>query len=194
MMKQRVIEHFHHSIEAKMAVGEALSPTLAAAAQRIVAGLLAEKKVLCCGTGLSAAMATILVRCLMRGHQIERPGFAAIALDSNAGYGATQGSRADNFSAQIRTLAQAGDILITFSAGESPLELVQAITAAHERGMAVIALTATGDNAIAAQLANSDIELYAENSNQYRVQEIHMLSLFCICDLIEQQLFGGSTV
>ncbi len=191
-MKQLVIEQFHRSIEAKMAVGEALSPMIAMAAQRIVAGLLAEKKLLCCGIGLSAAMATILARCLMRGHQIERPGFAAMALDGNPGYGATQGSRSDNFAAQVRTLAQAGDILITFSGGESPLELVQAITAAHERGMAVIALTATGDHAIAAQLADSDVELHAENSNQYRVQEIHMLSLFCICDLIEQQLFGGS--
>ncbi len=192
-MKQRVIEQFHRSIEAKMAVGEGLSPLIALAAQRIVAALLAEKKLLCCGTGLSATMATIMARCLMRGHQIERPGFAAIALDGNPGYGATPGSRADNFGAQVRTLAQAGDILITFSAGESPLELLRAITAAHERGVAVIALTATGDNAISAQLADSDVELHAENSNQYRVQEIHMLSLFCICDLIEQQLFGGST-
>lgn len=175
-----------------MAVGEALSPHIADAAQLIVERLLAEKKMLCCGVGLSASLARILVHCLMRGHRIERPGFAAIALDGAPGYGAMQTSRADNFSAQVRALAQAGDILITFSAGESPLELIQAIGAAHERQATVIAVTATGDTAIAAQLADGDIELYAENSNQYRAQEIHMLSLFCICDLIEQQLFGGS--
>lgn len=194
-MEPRIIELFHQSIEAKMASGEALAPTIAAASTLIVQQLLQEQKLLCCGNGLSASLSSMFSQCLLLQYRFERPGFPSISLASDmvtATAISQQHSLSEIYSRQVRTLGQPGDILVVFSSGENPGNLVQAIHTAHDRSMAVVAFTADGDADLSALLNANDIELRVINTDCHRVVETHLLSLFCLCDLIDQQLFGGN--
>jgi D-sedoheptulose 7-phosphate isomerase len=181
-MESSVIELFHQSIEAKMACGEMLAPLIANASTRVVEQLLQERKVLSCGNGLSASLSSMLTQSLMLQYQLERPGFPAIALNSNS----------EVFSKQVRTLGQSGDVLVLFSHGTNPSNLVQAIQTAHDRSMSVIGFTGSGDTDLSALLSEEDIEIRVNNPDPHRITEIQMLSLFCLCELIDQQLFGGT--
>jgi len=192
---QQVIELFHRSIEAKMSVGEVLAGPLAAAAERLVTQLLQGNKVLTCGEGLSNAAAATLSRCLTHGYQMERPGFPALCLQSEAAPGDLNdlSASASPYHQPITALGVEGDILVIFSAGHADMNLLGAIEAAKSRGLHVVALTATGDHALSHLLDDNDIELHVAIDDQYRIQEIHQLCVFCLCDLIENQLFGEHT-
>ena len=193
--KQQVIELFHRSIEAKMSVGEELAGPLAKAAERLVAQLLQGSKVLTCGEGLCHASAATLSRCLTHGYKMQRPGFAALTLQGEAAPGDLNDSsaQASPYSQPISALGSEGDVFVIFSAGHAGFNLLGAIEAAKARSLHVIAFTATGDHALSHLLNDNDIELHVAIDDQYRIQEIHQLGVFCLCDLIENQLFGEQT-
>lgn len=193
-MDQRVITLFHESIEAKMQVGEALAPMLVAASQIIVQTLLNEGKVLTCGNGLSAAQAQTLTACLVNRFEQERPSLPAVTLGTDIttlSAIASDSSFTDIYAKQIRTLANAGDVLVVFHSAGNSSNLLQAISAAHDKEMTVIALTGRDGGDIAALLDVDDLELRASINSVPRIQEVHLLSVFCLCDLIDHQLFGG---
>ena len=79
--------------------------------------------------------------------------------------------------------------LITTSG--NPSNLVQAVAAAHEREMNVIAFSGRDGGNVASVLDAHDLELRVPVEARTRLHEIHLLSIFCLCDLIDQQLFGG---
>ncbi|MEH6468293.1 MAG: SIS domain-containing protein [Porticoccus sp.] len=194
-MKSSVIEQFHQSIEAKMACGETLAPLIVDASSRVVQQLLQEHKLLCCGNGLSASLSNMFTQSLMLQYKLERPGFPAISLNSNSATITAIGhhhSVSEVFSKQVRTLGQPGDLLVIFSNGTNPSNLVQAIHTAHDRSMSVIGFTGSGDVDLSALLSEDDIEIQVNHDDRHRISEIHMLSLFCLCELIDQQLFGGT--
>ena len=89
-------------------------------------------------------------------------------------------------------MGQPGDLLIIFSNGTSPSNLVQAIQTAHDRSMFVIGFTGAGDTDLSALLSGEDIEIRVDHNDPHRISEIQLLSLFCLCELIDQQLFGGT--
>lgn len=195
-MEQRIIELFHQSIEAKMNTGEMLAPQLVTASQLIVAQLLEGRKLLCCGNGISAAMANIFCQNLLHQYHLERPGFPALALHTDAGLItgiANHHSFSEIFSRQVRTLGEPGDLLVVFGTGDDAANLAQAIHTAHDRGMNVIAFTVDGDANLQALLRDEDLNIYIPLTDPHRIQEVLLLSLFAICDLIDQQLFGGTS-
>lgn len=193
-MEQRVVEFFNGSIEAKMAVGEALVLPLVESATLMVESLLAGVRIFTCGNGVSSALASTFSFTLMNQYRIERPGFAALCLSSDAAVntGLTQQANfAELYRRQLRALAQTGDILVVFSANSNASNLVQAVQTAHERDMTVVAFTGAQDSNISAMLTGADVEIRVELDDPFRVHEIQFLSQFCICELIEHQLFGG---
>lgn len=193
-MEQRIIELFHQSIEAKMNAGEALAPQLVSASELAVARLLEGHKLLCCGNGASASMAGILTQNLLHQYRLERPGFPAIALHADASLlsGIAEHNHFNEvFSRQVRTLGNAGDLLVLFSTGRAAHNLAQAISASHERDMNVIAFTAQDDDDLRALLGEGDIDICVPHHDPHRIQEVQLLSLFAVCELIDEQLFGG---
>jgi D-sedoheptulose 7-phosphate isomerase len=189
-MDQKVITLFHESIEATMHAGESLAPLIAQASHAIVEALLNEKKVLTCGNGISAAHAQIFTASLMHGIEQERPSLPAFNLGTDIISFA--GNINDTHAKQIRTLGQAGDILLLITATGNANNLLQAISAAHDRDMRVIALTGRDGGDATALLDAQDIELRVPVSAKQRIHEVHLLTLFCLCDLIDQQLFGSA--
>ena len=195
-MESTVIELFHQSIEAKMAAGEELAPLIARASSKTVEQLLQGHKVLCCGNGLSAALSNIFTQSLLLQYKLERPGFPAVCLNNDSALITAIGhynSVSEMFSRQVKTLGQPGDLLVIFSLGTNPSNLVQAIHTAHDRDMSVIGFTGAGDSDLSALLSGDDIEIRVDHTERHRISEVHLLSLFCLCELIDQQLFGGTS-
>jgi D-sedoheptulose 7-phosphate isomerase len=193
-MDQRVITLFHESIEAKMHAGEELAPLIARASQFMVHALLGEKKILTCGNGISAAQAQIFTASLVNRFEQERPSLPAFNLGSDFTTQTAIGSDYsfnDIYAKQIRALGQAGDVLLLLTSTGKASNLLQAISAAHDKEMQVIALTAGDGGDVAALLDRNDMELRVPSVAKPRIHEVHLLSLFCLCDLIDQQLFGG---
>ena len=190
-MEQRVITLFHESIEAKMQAGENLAPLIANASHAIVEALLNEQKILTCGNGISAAHAHIFTAGLMNSVDQERPSLPALSLGTDVISNADNTNTNDIYAKQIRSLGQAGDILLLVTTTGTASNLLQAISAAHDKQMQIIALTGRDGGDVTALLDAQDIELRVPTNAKHRIHEVHLLTLFCLCDLIDQQLFGG---
>ncbi|MCH9692154.1 MAG: SIS domain-containing protein [Gammaproteobacteria bacterium] len=193
-MEERVITLFHHSIEATMNAGEHLAPLIVEASEMIVHTLLAENKLLLCGNGLGGALCQSFCAQLLGGFQRERPGLPAIALNSDGiscGAIAHNHGGSESFARPVRALGQPGDLLIVISSDGRDSNLVQAIRAARDRDMGILALTGDEGGDCAALLDTHDIELRVPSSVAAEIHQVHLLSIFCLCDLIDNSLFGG---
>ncbi len=94
------------------------------------------------------------------------------------------------FSKQIRALGNSGDILLAISTSGMSANVIQAIQAAHDREMRVVALTGKDGGDMSAILQPDDIEIRVPSDTTARIQEVHLLAIHCLCDLIDWQLFG----
>lgn len=193
-MQERIFQTFHQSIEIKMQVGEVLVPLMVRASECLVNSLLNECKVLVAGTGVSAAMGQIFVSSLLNRLKQERPSLPAINLAADSVSLTAIGhdfSYNDMFAKQIRALGNPGDVLVMFSTDGAASSLVQALAAAHDRELSVIALTGGDGGDLATLLDANDLELRVPSNSAAHVHEAHLLMAFCLCDLIDVQLFGA---
>jgi D-sedoheptulose 7-phosphate isomerase len=193
MMQERIKHHFQTSAELKLQSMETLSPLIAEAALLISRQLLAERKVLSCGNGGSAGDAQHFSSEMLNRFERERPGLPAMALTTDT---STLTSIANDyhydevFAKQVRALGQAGDVLLAISTSGNSANVVQAIAAAHERGMHVVALTGKDGGAMGQLTRGEDVEIRVPSDSTARTQEVHLLVIHCLCDLIDVQLFG----
>ncbi len=192
-MSQRVYNLFQKSIEAKMQVGEELAPLVDATSDCLIQALLNEKKILVCGNGPSAAMAQIFASNLIDRFEKERPSLPAIWLGSNmASYTAIVSDIHHNevYAKPIRALGQAGDVLVVISSSGNSANLIQAVSTARERGLTIVALTGRDGGDVSSLMGTEDFELCARVNSRSRIHEIHLLLIYCLCDLIDHKLFG----
>jgi len=189
----RIERHFVASLEAKQRTLAAMGPRIVQAAELLAERLRRGHKILVCGNGGSAADAQHFAAELVNRFEIERPGLAAIALttDSSALTSIANDYAFEQiFARQVRALGRPGDVLLAIStSGNSPNVLV-AIDAARELGMATLALTGRDGGRMAEQLGNGDIEIRAVAPATTRIQETHILIIHCLCDLVDWLLFG----
>lgn len=192
-MVDRVYRLFQQSVEAKMQVGEELAPIIGHAAEILADCLLNEKKLLVCGNGASAAIAQIFSSCLLDRYEKERPGLPAIWLGSNISTYtsiAADSSRAEVFAKPIRALGHEGDVLVVLSTSGNAHNLIQAVAAAHDREIRVIAITGRDGGDLSSLLNANDLEICASINSRGRIHEVHLLTIFCLCDLIDNKIFG----
>ncbi|MGH8754160.1 MAG: phosphoheptose isomerase, partial [Burkholderiales bacterium] len=62
--------------------------------------------------------------------------------------------------------------------------------AAHERQMSVVALTGKSGGQMADILGPEDIHICVPANSTARIQEVHVLTLHCLCDAIDCLLLG----
>ena len=189
-MEQLISKHFHQSIEAKIEHAEILVQGLQDAAAIISNCLLQEGKLLVCAEGISSGLANTLVHCMHNGQRFERPGLPTLALSPTL-HGEDDAN--DPYSGQIRTLGKPEDVLMIISSGMAGSQIFSALVTAQEYGLQVVALTAPGSLQLTSQLRATDVELFANNDDQYRVQEIHLLIIFCLIELVDNHLFGETS-
>lgn len=193
-MHDRIMQTFHQSIETKMQSGELLTPLIARASEVIVGSLLNDGKILVAGNGCSAAVGQVFVASLVNRLKQERPGLPAVNIASDSATLtaiANDFSYNDIFAKQIRALGNAGDILLMITSSGNSSNLVQAIAAAHDRQVTVVAMTGSDGGNLATLLDANDLELRVPSDSAVHVHEVHLLTAFCLCDLIDYQLFGA---
>ncbi len=189
----RISRHFEASAALKLAMAEILAPDIAKAADVMVQCLLGNGKILACGNGGSAADAQHFSAELLNRFEMERPGLAAVALTTDS---STLTSIANDysfeqiFSKQVRALGRSGDVLLGISTSGNSANVLDAIRAAHERGMSVVALSGKKGGKIAELLADQDVHICVESDFTTRIQEVHLLTLHCLCDAIDCSLLG----
>jgi D-sedoheptulose 7-phosphate isomerase len=189
----RISRHFKDSAETKLAAIDFMAAPLAGAIEVMTHSLLSNGKILACGNGGSAADAQHFAAELVNRFEMERPPLAAVALTTDS---STLTSIANDydylqvFSKQVRALGQPGDVLLAISTSGNSPNVIEAITAAHERDMRVVALTGKGGGRIGEQLRQDDVHLCVPADRTARIQEVHLLALHCLCDGIDCLLLG----
>lgn len=194
MSLTRIEKIFTESISVKQKTLQGIADKILSAGELMVQSLLSEGKIMACGNGGSAADAQHFTSELINRFESERPALPAIALttDTSAITSiANDYQYNDIFSRQIHALGRETDILLAIStSGQSP-SIVQAIEAAHEREVLVIALTGKDGGAVAKILTDEDIELRVPAEQTARIQETHITIIHALCDQIDHQLFGA---
>lgn len=158
----------------------------------IIQSLHAGGKVLLCGNGGSAADAQHLAAELIGRFCMERPSLPAIALADNVAAITAIGndySYEDVFVRSVRGLGRPGDVLLGLSTSGSSHNVMAAITAANEMGLATAALVGRPDCPMA-RLATHVI--CVPGPGTARIQEGHMLVGHTIFELVERALCVAS--
>lgn len=189
----RISENFSESAHLKLQSMDALAAPIAEAAERMVACLRADGKILACGNGGSAADCQHFSAELLNRFEMERPSLAAISLTTDTSTITSIANDYDYdqiFSKQVRGLGHANDVLLAISTSGNSRNVVAAIEAAHEADMTVVALTGRDGGKMAGALAASDIHICVPAQSTARIQEVHLLTLHCLCDAIDCLLLG----
>ena len=190
----RISQNFTDSAHLKLQALEMLADPIAAAAGKMVQCLLDDNKILCCGNGGSAGDSQHFASEMLNRFERERPGLAAIALTTDTSTITSIANDYDYdqiFSKQLRALGHTGDILLAISTSGNSRNVIQAIQAAHEREMSVVALTGKGGGQMAELLRDNDIHLCVPSDSTARIQEVHLLTIHCLCDAIDCLLLGA---
>jgi D-sedoheptulose 7-phosphate isomerase len=184
---------FQASIETKQQSEITLSESIELASTLLNQTLLNGNKVMSCGNGGSAGDAQHFSSELLNRYDRDRPGLPGIALTTDS---STLTSIANDddyrkiFSKQITALGQPGDLLLAIStSGQSP-NIIEAIRAANESDIAVIALTGKDGGLIEQELSSISVEIRVPSNVTARIQEVHLLVIHILCELLDLQLLG----
>jgi D-sedoheptulose 7-phosphate isomerase len=185
---------FAASIEAKQQAVQTLAEPIVRAADLVINALLSDRKILSCGNGGSAADAQHFSSEMLNRFERERRGLPAFALTTDS---STLTSIANDydysqvFSKPIKALGQSGDLLLAISTSGESDNVIEAVVAAHEREMKIIALTGRSGGRMAELLQQDDVEIRVPAQSTARIQEVHVLIIHCLCELIDQRLLGS---
>jgi D-sedoheptulose 7-phosphate isomerase len=199
-MKSLVQQIIDNELKEAVVVKQALanSPAVIAAiqqaAQMCVAAYEGGHKILIAGNGGSAADAQHMAAELSGRFNFDRPGIPAIALTSNTSavtaiandYGYDR-----VFSRQVQAYGQPGDVFVGISTSGNSTNIVTAIDQCKTMGIETIGLTgALGGKMLAA----CDVCIQIPSERTARVQECHILIVHMLCAVVEESLFGPSSL
>ena len=192
-LANRIQQQFKDSAQTKLDALAAMAAPIEAATRRMVTSLQAGGKVMACGNGGSAADSQHFAAELLNRFEKERPPLAAIALTTDT---STLTSIAndyryeDVFAKQVQALGRSGDVLLAISTSGNSPNVIEAIHVAHARGITVVALTGRKGGKMAALLRPDDIHLCVPAERTARIQEVHLLTIHCLCDGIDALILG----
>ena len=189
----RVAKNFEDSAHTKLNAIEMMAAPIAAAIETMTNSLLSGGKILACGNGGSAGDSRHFAAELVGRVEAERQELAAIALTTDSSILTAVGNDYGFnyiFSKQVRAFGHAGDVLLAISTSGNSANVIEAINAAHEADMRVIAMTGRGGGQMGEMLRDDDIHLCVPAERTARIQETHLLVIHCLCDGIDALLLG----
>ena len=193
-LSARISGHFSDSANLKLAASAVLSAPIARATALMAESLRAGGKILACGNGGSAADAQHFAAELVNRFERERAPLASVALTTDS---STLTSIANDyryelvFEKQVRALGRAGDVLLAISTSGNSPSILEAVRAAQELGVRVVALTGNGGGKLGPLLSGADVHVCVPHPKTARIQEVHLLVLHCLCDGIDHLLLGA---
>jgi D-sedoheptulose 7-phosphate isomerase len=155
-----------------------------------VTALAADKPLLICGNGGSAADAMHIAGELVGRFLKERRGLKAIALTADSAILTAWGndySYETIFSRQVEAYGEAGGVLLGLSTSGNSANVVAAVNAARRRGMTSIALTGKGGGKLAPLV---DILLDVPAIHTPLIQQAHICVYHFLCEEIEARIAG----
>ena len=148
-------------------------------------------KVLACGNGGSMCDATHFAEELTGRYRRTRRPLAAVSINDPASISGTGNDFGfdEVFSRYVLGVGAEGDVLLAIStSGKSP-NILNAVRAVHEKGMAVVALTSEGSPNPLADMADVCVCAPAMPYSD-RIQEIHIKVIHVLVECIEHLLQG----
>ena len=192
-LEQRVRAQFESSAATKRSAVDAMAVGIARAVEAMVSALNSGHKILACGNGGSAGDCQHFAAELVGRFERERPGLAALALTTDSSILTAVANDYDYsqvFAKQVQALGQPGDVLLAISTSGNSANVIAAIEVAQRRGLFVVVLSGKGGGAMRALLRATDIELCVPADRTARIQEVHLLTVHCLCDGIDCLLLG----
>lgn len=189
----RVASHFRQSIETKRRALDVIGPVIVAAAERFARCLSQGGKIMACGNGGSASDAQHFSAEMLGRFEMERAGRSVVALTTDT---STLTAVANDygfeavFARQVQALGCRGDTLLAISTSGNSSNVVAAVQTAQELDMNIVVLSGRDGGRVVGVLQQGDIEIRVPCFSTARIQEMHILIIHCICDLVDQILFG----
>lgn len=192
-MKNYITKQIADSAATKQAIleNDALVNLVVDVAKACVDVYRNKKKILIAGNGGSAADAQHFAAELVGRYGFDRPSLPSIALTTDSSNLTAIGNDYGYeyvFSRQLEGLAQEGDLFIGISTSGNSQNVINAFTAAKERGVTTVALVGRDGGKMAIM---ADYAVVIPSNATPRIQESHLLIEHIICDIIEKEMFGG---
>ncbi|HHB78364.1 MAG TPA: SIS domain-containing protein [Saprospiraceae bacterium] len=190
-MQEKIRQVLHSSISVKQQIlqNSLFLDTIQEVVEVSIQAFRADKKLLFCGNGGSAADAQHLAAEFSGRFYLDRAPLFAEALHVNSSYltsVANDYGYAEVFSRMVRAKGRRGDVLFGLSTSGNSENIIQAFQEAQKLGVITIGMT----GADGGQLRDwSDILLNIPSTDTPRIQEAHITVGHIICELTEAALF-----
>lgn len=181
--------YLNASIDVLRRTLEMLDPALMeTAVARTVEALGANRTLLVCGNGGSAADAQHITGELVGRFLRERRGLKAICLSSNVAVltaWANDYAYDDVFARQVQAYGEPGGVLLGISTSGNSRNVIAAFEEARRIGMTTIALTGEGGGKLAPL---SDLLLAVPTRHTPLIQQVHICLYHFLCEQVEARL------
>ena len=177
-------------VKSQIVTDRKLINQVAELAKACVKSLKIGGKIIFCGNGGSFADAQHLSAELTSRFLFDRPGLASIALGANnsslTAIGNDYGYE-NVFAREIESIANGSDILIAITTSGNSENILKALCAAKNKGIPAFVFTGRG----LGKLPNYCEVLNMPSDHTPRIQECHILIGHILCEIIEDNIFGG---
>jgi len=190
-MKDFIIKTFEESARVKIAFARENADAIAAVVTLIARAFREGKKVILFGNGGSATDASHIAAEFVNRFLMDRPPLPAIALNTDPavltsisndfGYDQT-------FVKQLSALGQEGDVVIGISTSGNSPNVIMALELAKKNGMRTVVLTGGTGGKLKGV---ADHTFIVPSKHTPHIQETHITLGHIICQLVDEELFGG---
>lgn len=167
-----------------------LRTTLARVVDRVTTALSDGRKLLIAGNGGSAADAQHIAGEFVARFNFDRAPLAAIALTTDTSILTSIGNDygfEQIYSRQVRALGAKGDIFVGISTSGNSPNILAALEAARECGLATVGFTGSRESPM---LALCDEALRVPSDKTPFIQQVHITLGHIICAIAEERIFG----
>jgi D-sedoheptulose 7-phosphate isomerase len=168
-----------------------LQAVITSVADRIIQSLQQGGKVMLAGNGGSAADAQHIATEIVVRFRIDRAPLAAIALTTDTSALTAAGNDYGFeriFERQLRGLGRRGDVFIGISTSGRSQNVLAALRAAREMGIATVGFTGAKESGMGALC---DFLVAAPSDETALIQQVHITALHAICGVVETEMFGA---
>ncbi len=188
-MKKIIEKILEDSLKVKEAFIRENIPNLILLGEKVALAFTADRKLLLCGNGGSAADAQHIAAEFVNRFTLERPPLPAIALTTDTSIITSIGndySFEEVFSKQVKALGMEGDVLLAISTSGNSKNLLLAVKDAKRQGIHTVGLLGKDGGKLAGMV---DMALVVKADNTARIQEAHILAGHILCHLVDYILF-----